>query len=79
MTSSTASEPLLPAPGTHYPGERFVEITGLTTYAVQGRHWPRFPWILVEVTTDADVTGVGEGLSYKSGGLLDALRALGYW
>jgi L-alanine-DL-glutamate epimerase-like enolase superfamily enzyme len=53
-----------------------VEITGLTTYAVRGRHWPRFPWILVEVTTDADVTGVGEGLPYKSGGLLEALRAL---
>lgn len=53
-----------------------LKITEVKTYALKGRHWPRFPWILVELWTDDGISGVGEGLPYKSGGLLESLETI---
>lgn len=49
-----------------------MRITGLKTYALRGRHWPGFPWVVVELETDEGLSGVGEGLPYQSQGLLGA-------
>jgi L-alanine-DL-glutamate epimerase-like enolase superfamily enzyme len=54
-----------------------LKITDLKTYAVKGRHWPRFPWVFVEVETDEGITGLGESLLYKSSGIREAVHNLG--
>lgn len=47
--------------------ERSVEITDITTRVVKGN----FEWNLVEVHTDAGVTGIGE--AYRGGGVTDIM------
>ncbi|MEM3027201.1 MAG: mandelate racemase/muconate lactonizing enzyme family protein [Candidatus Bathyarchaeia archaeon] len=54
-----------------------LRIAKFKTYALKGRHWPSFPWILVELQTDEGISGIGEGLPYKSGGLLESLETIG--
>jgi len=54
-----------------------LKITDVKTYAVKGRHWPRFPWVFVEVETDEGITGLGESLLYKSSGIREAVHNLG--
>ncbi|MEM3045588.1 MAG: mandelate racemase/muconate lactonizing enzyme family protein [Candidatus Bathyarchaeia archaeon] len=52
-----------------------MRIEGLKTYMLMGRHWPGFPWVLVELETDEGLSGLGEGLPYQSGSLLDGFEA----
>ncbi len=54
-----------------------MKITGIKSYQLKGRHWPRFPWILVEVETDEGISGLGESLPYKTGGIAEAIELLG--
>lgn len=54
-----------------------MKITEVRTYAVQGRHWPRFPWLFVEVDTDEGITGLGESLLYRSSGIIESVHSLG--
>jgi len=51
-----------------------MKVTEVRFYAIQGRHWPRFPWLLVEVETDERITGFGEALSYRSSGVYESLE-----
>lgn len=53
-----------------------MRITEIKSYQAKGRHWPRFPWIIVEVETDEDISGIGEALSYRSGGINQAIMNL---
>ncbi|MBA7691890.1 hypothetical protein ES703_100445 [subsurface metagenome] len=39
-----------------------MKITDVKTYAVKGRHWPRFPMVFIEVYADEGITGLGEPL-----------------
>ena len=54
-----------------------MKITKVTPLMVEGRHWPRFPWVLVEVHTDEGITGLGEALNYRSSGVVEGIRSLG--
>ena len=38
-----------------------MKITDVKTYAVKGRHYPRFPMVFIEVETDEGITGLGQG------------------
>jgi len=53
-----------------------MKITDIKTYAVKGRHWPKFPMVFVEVETDEGITGLGESLLYKSNGVIEAIHAM---
>jgi len=53
-----------------------LRIKEIKSYRVKGRHWPRFPWIIVEVETDEGISGIGEALPYRSGGITQAIRDL---
>ena len=53
-----------------------MKITDIRTYAVRGRHWPRFPMVFVEVETDEGITGLGESLLYQSNGIIEAIHAM---
>jgi len=53
-----------------------MKITDIKTYAVKGRHWPKFPMVFVEVETDEGITGLGESLLYKSNGIVEAIHAM---
>ncbi|CAA9268495.1 MAG: Gluconate dehydratase [uncultured Chloroflexi bacterium] len=53
-----------------------MKITDLKVYPVQGRHWPRFPMVFVEIETDAGLVGLGESLLYKSTGVIESLHQL---
>src|SRR5688500_6667811 len=57
--------------------ERPMRITDVQVFPVKGRHWPRFPMVLVEVRTDSGLTGVGEALHYKTSGLVESLNQAG--
>lgn len=48
--------------------ERDVEITGLETCVIEGN----FDWNVVEIRTDAGVTGIGE--SYRGGTVVDLMQ-----
>lgn len=54
-----------------------MKITGIKSYMLKGRHWPRFPWIIVEVETDEGVSGIGESLPYRTGGIAQAVEDFG--
>jgi galactonate dehydratase len=54
-----------------------MKITGIETYQVKGRHWPRFPMFFVEVQTDQGLTGLGEALGYRSSGVAQAIEEAG--
>ena len=54
-----------------------MKITGIEIYPVKGRHWPRFPIVMLEILTDEGVSGVGESLAYKTTGLIESIRQLG--
>jgi galactonate dehydratase len=54
-----------------------MNVTGVEAIAVEGRHWPRFPMVFVEVHTDEGLTGLGEALPYQATGVLESLRQLG--
>ncbi len=54
-----------------------MKITNVKTYAVKGRHWPRFPWVFVEVETNEGITGLGECLLYRAGGIIEAAKSIG--
>jgi len=51
-----------------------VKVTDVRVYPIEGRHWPRFPWLFVEVETDTGVSGLGEALSYRSSGVYESLE-----
>src|SRR5687768_11492391 len=53
-----------------------MKITRVNVYPVQGRHWPRFPMVFVEIETDAGIVGLGESLHYKTTGLVESLRQI---
>jgi L-alanine-DL-glutamate epimerase-like enolase superfamily enzyme len=53
-----------------------LKIKTINLYHVKGRHWPRFPWIFLEIETDAGITGIGESLCYRSSGVYESLRNL---
>ncbi len=53
-----------------------MKITDILTYAVKGRHWPRFPMVFVEVEIDEGITGLGESLLYQSNGIIEAIHAM---
>lgn len=53
-----------------------MKITGIKSYKVKGRHWPRFPWIIVEIETDEGISGLGEALPYRAGGISQAIKGL---
>jgi len=53
-----------------------VKIVDLKVYPIQGRHWPRFPMVFVEVYTDAGLVGLGESLHYHTTGLIESLNQL---
>jgi len=53
-----------------------LKIVDVKPLLIKGRHWPRFPWILVEVSTDEGITGLGEALAYRSGGVVEGVNAL---
>jgi len=55
-----------------------LEIVEIRSYKIKGRHWPRFPWIIVEVLTDEGVSGLGEALPYRSGGVDQAILDLNH-
>jgi len=58
-----------------YPhGAWNVKVTDVRVYPIQGRHWPRFPWLLVEVETDEGIAGLGEALPYRSSGVYESLE-----
>jgi L-alanine-DL-glutamate epimerase-like enolase superfamily enzyme len=54
-----------------------MKITEVKTYAVKGRHWPRFPMVFVEVGTNEGITGLGESLLYRANGVIETIQALG--
>ena len=53
-----------------------MKITDVKIHTVKGRHWPRFPMVVVEVETDASggLVGLGESLCYKSSGVVESLQ-----
>ena len=53
-----------------------MKITDILTYAVKGRHWPRFPMVFVEVEIDEGITGLGESLLYQSNGIIEAIHTM---
>lgn len=53
-----------------------MKITRIRSYAVKGRHWPRFPMLFVEIETDAGFTGVGECLLYHTTGVTESVKSL---
>ena len=52
-----------------------MKITEVKTYRVAGRGWPRYPWVFVEVCTDAGISGFGE--STPGRGAFAAIDQLG--
>lgn len=54
-----------------------MKITEVRTYSIRGRHWPRFPWAVVEVTTSDGTMGIGEALLYRSSSVLESIEILG--
>ena len=52
-----------------------MKITGVETYLVHGRGWPRRPWVFVELHTDAGITGLGEA-SAQGADVIGGLEAL---
>ena len=54
-----------------------MKITEVKVYSIKGRHWPRFPIIMVEVLTDQGISGIGESLPYKTTGVLQSIKELG--
>jgi len=54
-----------------------LKISDVKTYPIKGRHWPRFPWVVIEVTTSDGTTGIGEALLYRSSGVLESIEILG--
>jgi len=57
-------------------GCSILRVTEIKTHRVKGRHWPRFPWLFIEVETDEGITGLGESLHYRSSGVYDSLDAI---
>lgn len=53
-----------------------MKIKAINLYRVKGRHWPRFPWIFIEIATDSEITGIGEALCYRSSGVYESLQDL---
>ncbi len=51
-------------------------MTDVRVYSIQGRHWPRFPWLFIEVETDEGITGLGEALPYRSSGVYESLEGI---
>ena len=41
-----------------------LKISDVRIYPVKGRHWPRFPWLFVEIETSNGLQGFGEALAY---------------
>ena len=54
-----------------------MRVTEVRVWPVQGRHWPRFPMLFVEVYTDAGVVGLGESLCYQATGVLASIEQAG--
>ena len=54
-----------------------MRVTDVRVWPVQGRHWPRFPMLFVEVYTDAGVVGLGESLCYQATGVLASIEQAG--
>lgn len=54
-----------------------MRVTDVRVWPVQGRHWPRFPMLFVEVYTDAGVVGLGESLCYQATGVLASIEHAG--
>ena len=52
-----------------------MRVTEVRVWPVQGRHWPRFPMLFVEVYTDAGIVGLGESLCYQATGVLASIEA----
>jgi gluconate/galactonate dehydratase len=53
-----------------------LKITDVKFYPLKGRHWPKFPWIIVEIETDEGINGIGEALPYRSSGVMESLYAI---
>ncbi|MGB9728062.1 MAG: mandelate racemase/muconate lactonizing enzyme family protein [Nitrososphaeria archaeon] len=54
-----------------------LKISDVRIYSVKGRHWPRFPWLFVEIETSNGLQGFGEALAYKSTGVRESLEVIG--
>ncbi|MGD0330332.1 MAG: mandelate racemase/muconate lactonizing enzyme family protein [Nitrososphaeria archaeon] len=53
-----------------------MKITDVRIYPIKGRHWPGFPWIILEIETDEGMSGLGEALPYRSSGVLESLNVI---
>ncbi len=53
-----------------------MKISEIKSYMVGGRHWPNFPWIVIEIETDEGISGLGEALPYRAAGINQAIRGL---
>lgn len=53
-----------------------MKITDIKTYAVKGRHYPRFPMVFIEVETDEGISGLGESLLFHASGIVEAIHAM---
>ncbi len=56
-----------------------MKITDVTAFPVKGRHWPRFPMVLIEVRTDEGLVGAGEALAFQATGVLESVAQIGGW
>lgn len=54
-----------------------LKISDVRIYPVKGRHWPRFPWLFVEIETSNGLQGFGEALAYRSTGVRESLEVVG--
>ncbi|MEM2875788.1 MAG: mandelate racemase/muconate lactonizing enzyme family protein, partial [Candidatus Bathyarchaeia archaeon] len=54
----------------------WLKLQNIKYYSVRGRHWPKFPWVFVEVETDEGIKGFGEVLPYRSSGVIESLELI---
>lgn len=54
-----------------------LKVKAVRIYSVRGRHWPRFPWLFVEVETSNGLQGFGESLAYRASGVRESLELIG--